>query len=93
MITLADIAGLPGFRRDAMAEMLSQQPRTVLEALRIRGIGRRTTRELLRRGVLIDPEGVQRRPLTSDELEATCAEPRPSCLVLLHAHMVRPGPR
>ena len=48
--------------------MLEGQPATVFEALCIRDVARATTRELLKRGVLTDPEGVQRRSLNDEEL-------------------------
>ncbi|MBE2253167.1 MAG: hypothetical protein IAE78_26785 [Myxococcus sp.] len=67
-ITEKDLLGLRGLRIAARGRLLAQQPQTVFEALCIRDVARATTRELLKRGVLIDPEGVQRRSLTDDEL-------------------------
>ena len=51
--------GLPGLSMKSRYELVARQPRTVLEALRIEGVGRKTTRRLLELGVLKDPEGVQ----------------------------------
>jgi hypothetical protein len=68
LITEKDLIGLRGLRASARAHLLERQPATVLEALCIRDVARATTRELLKRGVLTDPEGVQRRSLTDDEL-------------------------
>ena len=45
----------------SIAALVASQPATVLEALRQRYVGRRTTRALLDAGLLNDPEGVQRR--------------------------------
>jgi hypothetical protein len=41
---------------------------TVLKALGIRGVGRKTTKRLLDLGLLTDPEGVQTRARTAEEL-------------------------
>ena len=68
-ITDADLAGLPGLREQGRARLLDRQPATVFEALCILDIGRATTRELLKRGVLTDPDGVQHRGLTDEEFE------------------------
>lgn len=57
----ADLRGLPGLRRSAIAALIAAQPKTVLEALRLRHVGRRTTRALLDGGLITDSEGVQRR--------------------------------
>lgn len=70
LITANDLAGLPGVRRDVVVELVSRQPTTVLEALRIPGVGRKTAYVLLDRGLLTDPEGIRRRPLTTDEYRA-----------------------
>lgn len=51
--------GFPGLSMKSRAELLAKQPRTVAEALRIEGVGRKTTRRLLELGLLEDPEGVQ----------------------------------
>lgn len=56
-----DLRGLPGLRRSAIDALVAAQPTTVLEALRHRHVGRKTTRVLLAAGLLEDPEGVQRR--------------------------------
>ena len=68
-ITDQDLTGLSGLRVAARARLLERQPATVFEALCIRDVARATTRELLKRGVLTDPEGVQRRSLNEEELE------------------------
>ena len=68
-ITDQDVTGLRGLRVAARARLLERQPATVFEALCIRDVARATTRELLKRGVLTDPEGVQRRSLNEEELE------------------------
>lgn len=68
-LTTADLAGRSGLRREARARILEHQPSTVIEVLYIRDLGRATTRELLKRGLVTDPEGVQRRSLNEDEFE------------------------
>lgn len=60
-ITHDDLRGLPGLRRTAAAAIVEAQPRTVLELLRLRDVGRKTAKELLRVGLVSDPEGVQSR--------------------------------
>ena len=66
-IVAEDLAGLPGLREPARARLLERQPATVFEALCIRDVARATTRELLKRAVLTDPEGVQRRTFSKEE--------------------------
>jgi hypothetical protein len=61
LLTAEDLRGWPGLRRAVAEALVARQPRTVLEALHIRGVGRKTTKRLLARGLLVDPEGVQRR--------------------------------
>jgi hypothetical protein len=68
-ITDADLTGLPGLSAASRARLLERQPETVFEALCVRDIGRATTRELLKRGVLTDPEGVQRGRFTDEQFE------------------------
>ena len=63
-----DLEGTPGLSRAARDALLAQQPTRVLEALRQRGGGRKTTGRLLALGCLVDPEGVQERPLTGKEM-------------------------
>ena len=53
------VEGLPGLSRQAQARLLAEQPRTVRDALRIPGVGRKTTRHLLDEGVIDDPDGLQ----------------------------------
>ena len=55
-----DLKGLPGLRRAAVDAILALQPRTVLEALLIPGVARKTTRFLLENELLVDPQSVQR---------------------------------
>ena len=68
-ITDEDLKGLKGLRAAARVRLLERQPATVFEALCIRDVARTTTRELLKRGVLADPDGVQRRGLSREELD------------------------
>jgi hypothetical protein len=56
-----DLRGLPGLRRAAIDAIVATQPATVLDTLRIRDVGRKTTQALLDAGLITDPEGVQRR--------------------------------
>lgn len=58
-ITAEHLDGFRGLSMKSRAELLAKQPKTVLEALRIEGVGRKTTKRLLELGVLEDPEGVQ----------------------------------
>jgi hypothetical protein len=67
-ITLNDLRGQPGLSRAACDKVLRLQPRTVLQALRIHGVGRSTTKRLIALGILTDPENVQTRALTAEEL-------------------------
>ena len=53
---LDGLRALSGHARDAL---LAQRPKTVREALEIRGVGRRTTRALLRLRLISDPDGVR----------------------------------
>ena len=66
-ITLDDLRGQPGLSRAAMGALVERQPATVLQALRMHGVGRKTTMPLLALGVLSDPEGVQNRAMTLEE--------------------------
>jgi hypothetical protein len=59
MIVEDHLDGLPGLSGRARDALLAQQPETVREALEIRGVGRRTTRALLRLGLISDPDGAQ----------------------------------
>lgn len=54
------LRGCPGISRRAIAELVARQPRTVLAALQIPGVGRKTTKRLLQLGLLDDPDDVQR---------------------------------
>ncbi len=53
--------GQPGLTQAAIAALVAQQPKTVTEALRIPGVGRKTTRRLLKMGLITDAEGKQTR--------------------------------
>jgi hypothetical protein len=66
--TLDDLRGQSGLRRAAIESLLAVQPATAFEALRIRGVGRKTTRRRLAAGLITDPESVQRRARTAEEL-------------------------
>ncbi len=67
-LTTDDLRGQPGPSRAACDALVALQPVTVLMALRIHGVGRKTTKRLLALGLLSDPEGVQTRALTAEEL-------------------------
>lgn len=67
-LTDACLQAQPGLSRAARDALLELQPATVLEALQVRGVGRKTTGRLLALGLLIDPEGVQHRARTAEEL-------------------------
>jgi hypothetical protein len=45
----------------AVDALMRAQPETVLEALRLPDVGRKTTKRLLEAGLLTDPEQVQQR--------------------------------
>lgn len=68
-ITAQSLAGLPGFRRSAQEALIAGQPQTVMEALKIPYVARKTTRHLLRLGLLTDPEGMQTRTRAQVEQE------------------------
>jgi uroporphyrinogen-III synthase len=67
-ITLDDLRGQPGLSRVACDALAALQPTTVLQALRIHAVGRKTTKRLLALGLLNDPEGLQNRTLTLEDL-------------------------
>ena len=69
-ITLDDLRGQPGLSRAASNALVAQQPPTVMKALVMHGVGRKTTKRLLALGILTDPEGVQTRSMTLEELRA-----------------------
>ncbi len=73
-ITLDDLRGQPGLSRAASDALVAQQPQTVMKALVMHGVGRKTTQRLLALGLLTDPEGVQTRRMTLEELRATRRE-------------------
>jgi hypothetical protein len=66
-ITAGDPRCQLGFSQAARDRLLAAQPATVLKALGIHGVGRKTTKTLL--GLLRDP-CVQTRALTNEELRA-----------------------
>jgi len=61
------LRGQPGLSRAACDRLVAVQPMTVLEALDIPGVGRKTTKRLLALGLLTDPEGIQARARTAEE--------------------------
>ena len=67
-ITHDDLHGQPGLSRAAIDSLVEQQPATVMQAVRMHGVGRKTTARLLALRVLSDPEGVQNRAMTLEEL-------------------------
>jgi len=67
-IILDDLRGQPGLSRVACDALVALRPRTILQALRIHGVGRKTTKRLLALGLLNDPEGLQNRTLTLEDL-------------------------
>jgi len=54
-----DLRGQSGLSREAIAALIAAQPSTVREALAIGGVGRKTTRRLLRLGCVTDLERIQ----------------------------------
>jgi hypothetical protein len=62
------LLGQPGLSREACDKLVALQPTTVLKALGIHGVGRKTTKRLLALGLLTDPEGAQTRARTAEEL-------------------------
>jgi hypothetical protein len=66
-LTELHLRGQPGLSRAARHALLDLQPATVLDALRIRGVGRKTTARLLALGLLGDAEGVQHGPRAAAE--------------------------
>ncbi len=73
-ITLDDLRGQPGLSRAASNALVAQQPPTVLKAVVMHGVGLKTTQRLLALGLLTDPEGVQTRTMTLEELRAARRE-------------------
>jgi hypothetical protein len=67
-LTRDNLRGQPGLSRAACDALLELQPATVLRALRIHGVGRKSTKRLLALGLLTDPEEVQNRELTLEDL-------------------------
>ena len=64
-ITEQHLRAAPWLCREAIVALVELQPATVLEALRMRHVGRRTTRMLLELGLVTDPERVQTRSLAA----------------------------
>jgi len=62
-ITAEHLAGLPGLRLTVRDALIALQPKTVLAALDIPGVGRKTTKYLLAAGIITDPDGVQTETL------------------------------
>ena len=63
LIGMDDLREQPGLSQVARDQLVRGQPSTVLQALRIRGVGRSTTSRLLALGRLTDPDQVQTRSL------------------------------
>ena len=61
-LTQRHLQGQPGLPRTARQALLDLQPATVVEALQIRGVGRKTTARLLALRFLRDPGAVQQGP-------------------------------
>jgi hypothetical protein len=59
LLTQHHLQGLPGLSQSARDGLLAVQPTAVLDALRVPGVGRKTTARLLALGLLRDPHGVQ----------------------------------
>jgi hypothetical protein len=51
--------GFAGLSMKSRDELLAGQPKTVVKALKIPGLGRKATRRPIELGLLADPEGVQ----------------------------------
>jgi len=67
-ITLDDLRGELGLSRAASQCLVELQPTTILQALRICGVGRKTATRLFALGLLTDPEGLRSRGLTLADL-------------------------
>ena len=63
------LRGQPGLSHAACDRLVAVQPMTVLKALGIPGVGRKTTKRLLTLGLLTDPDGVQPQVRTPEELK------------------------
>lgn len=67
-IATEDLQGQPGLSRLACDALVALQPATVRQALRMHGIGRKTTARLLALGLITDPDRIQDRPRTLEEI-------------------------
>jgi hypothetical protein len=67
-LTSGELRGQPGLSQEAISALVTVQPATVQEALRLKGVGRKTTKRLLALGLLNDPEGMQHGGLTRGRL-------------------------
>jgi hypothetical protein len=67
-ITLDDLRGEQGLSHAASQSLVELQPTTILQALRIHGVGRKTATRLFALGLLTDPEGLRNRYLTLADL-------------------------
>jgi tRNA U34 5-carboxymethylaminomethyl modifying enzyme MnmG/GidA len=56
LISMDDLRGQPDLSQVARDQLVRGQPTTVVQALRIRGVGRSTTKRLLALGLLTDPD-------------------------------------
>lgn len=61
------LCGLPGLSGKSRRELIDLQPATALQALHVRGVGRKTAARLLALGLVRDPEGVLNRARTLEE--------------------------
>jgi hypothetical protein len=82
-----DLRGQPGLSRDATAALVAAQPTTVREALKIPGVGRKTTRRLIELGAIGDPDDTQhaasaRRRASSAGRNARDVDDRPEVQTL-----------
>ena len=73
-ITHDDLRGQPGLSRAAINALVAQQPETVLKARMMHGVGIKTTRRLFALGLITDPEGVQNRCVTLEEMRRNRSE-------------------
>lgn len=66
-LTANDLRGQPGLSQAAMDALVTSQPTTVLQALLLKGVGRKTTKRLLALGLLKDPDGMQQGGLAREQ--------------------------
>lgn len=66
-ITADDLRGQP-LSRAVCSALVARQPTTVRQALQIHGVGRKTTKRLLALGLITDPDSIQNRLRTLEEI-------------------------